>query len=156
MPNVAAEARAKAYMERVESQMGRNATVAPWFTLELQQMDVAGMCQHTDWTALHAQSPINIGNQNPLNMIFAYLAPPEDINTNPCLGMPTCTFRGPTTRRARSTKLALPAPRASPARGMSLYETIRAIERARAGRILKTHSTTTRVNLRRSCAASAR
>ena len=73
-------------MERVESQMGRNATVAPWFTLELQQMDVAGMCQHTDWTALHAQSPINIGNQNPLNMIFAYLAPPEDINTNPLFG----------------------------------------------------------------------
>ena len=133
MPNVAAEAQAKAYMERVESQMGRNATVAPWFTLELQQMDVAGMCQHTDWTALHAQSPINIGNQNPLNMIFAYLAPPEDINTNPLFGDANMHVPWPDDEEGEVDEAGTAgASRLTRFRGMSLYETIRAIERARA------------------------
>jgi len=121
-----AKQQADAYLARVLRQLQSNDVTAPWFTLELQQLDYDQMCKHTDWQALNTQVPPNVGYQDPLDKIFAHLAPPEDINTNPMFGDASKTVPWPDVEEGEEWG-PLDA-----YRGMSLYETIRAIEAARA------------------------
>lgn len=124
--NQQAEDSAQAYFDRADHQMQINDTAAPWFTLELQQMTNDSMCRHTDWEALNTRPPAWLNYQPTVNKMFAYLAPPYDINTNPMFGDANMTVPWPA-REAGEVNGPVDA-----YRGMSLYQAVRAIEAARA------------------------
>lgn len=122
-----AEAAAQDYFDRASEQMQSNPRVAPWFTLELQQMNYPSMCRYTDWTTLSSRRPTWLNYQSDVDKIFAYLAPPDDINTNPLFGDASKTVPWPETEEGELNGGPL-----DPYRGMSLYETVRAIDATRA------------------------
>lgn len=90
-------------------------------------MNYPSMCRYTDWTTLSSRRPTWLNYQSDVDKIFAYLAPPDDINTNPLFGDASKTVPWPETEEGELNGGPL-----DPYRGMSLYETVRAIDATRA------------------------
>lgn len=89
-------AAARSYLTRVQSHLQESNVAFPWFTLELQQVNFAQMAAATDWQALSLAAPPGVPQSQQVgDKIFAYLAPPADINTNPMFGDASMTVPWP-------------------------------------------------------------
>lgn len=89
-------AAARSYLTRVQAHLQESNVAFPWFTLELQQVNFAQMAAATDWQALSLAAPPSVPqSQQVADKIFAYLAPPADINTNPMFGDASMTVPWP-------------------------------------------------------------
>lgn len=89
-------AAARSYLTRVQGHLQESNVTFPWFTLELQQVNFAQMAAATDWQALSLAAPPGVPQSQQVgDKIFAYLAPPADINLNPMFGDASMTVPWP-------------------------------------------------------------